>query len=120
MVDLDPAPFLHNRCAFGRGRTRRFQKALIVGNTAVLSLSSLFPSPQVRRLWSHPNAAVFILVVDLVGILAQVAVERSEEHTSELQSHLNIVCRLLLEKKKTSTLTLQTLPYYTSPPAFST
>src|SRR5260370_30240343 len=25
---------------------------------------------------------------------------RSEEHTSELQSHLNLVCRLLLEKKK--------------------
>ena len=24
---------------------------------------------------------------------------RSEEHTSELQSHLNLVCRLLLEKK---------------------
>src|SRR5260370_5673335 len=28
---------------------------------------------------------------------------RSEEHTSELQSHLNLVCRLLLEKKKTQT-----------------
>src|SRR5260370_20059369 len=28
---------------------------------------------------------------------------RSEEHTSELQSHLNLVCRLLLEKKKNST-----------------
>src|SRR5260370_26411842 len=28
------------------------------------------------------------------------AVFRSEEHTSELQSHLNLVCRLLLEKKK--------------------
>src|SRR5260370_8813565 len=27
---------------------------------------------------------------------------RSEEHTSELQSHLNLVCRLLLEKKKAS------------------
>src|SRR5207237_9898045 len=27
------------------------------------------------------------------------AADRSEEHTSELQSHLNIVCRLLLEKK---------------------
>src|SRR5260370_31963072 len=26
---------------------------------------------------------------------------RSEEHTSELQSHLNLVCRLLREKKKT-------------------
>src|SRR5690242_21403951 len=28
---------------------------------------------------------------------------RSEEHTSELQSHVNLVCRLLLEKKKTVT-----------------
>src|SRR5207237_6880148 len=27
-------------------------------------------------------------------------IRRSEEHTSELQSHLNLVCRLLLEKKK--------------------
>src|SRR5260370_23564281 len=32
-----------------------------------------------------------------------IAFIRSEEHTSELQSHLNIVCRLLLEKKKTNT-----------------
>src|SRR5260370_22141626 len=31
---------------------------------------------------------------------------RSEEHTSELQSHLNIVCRLLLEKKKKMCTTL--------------
>src|SRR5260370_4971820 len=29
-----------------------------------------------------------------------IASSRSEEHTSELQSHLNLVCRLLLEKKK--------------------
>src|SRR4051812_49457864 len=28
---------------------------------------------------------------------------RSEEHTSELQSHVNLVCRLLLEKKKEHT-----------------
>src|SRR5690242_21503910 len=28
------------------------------------------------------------------------AARRSEEHTSELQSHVNLVCRLLLEKKK--------------------
>src|SRR5438034_7586991 len=28
------------------------------------------------------------------------ALERSEEHTSELQSHSDLVCRLLLEKKK--------------------
>src|SRR5260370_16433572 len=31
---------------------------------------------------------------------AYAAGSRSEEHTSELQSHLNLVCRLLLEKKK--------------------
>src|SRR5260370_4942596 len=36
-----------------------------------------------------PRAAVLNAVED-----------RSEEHTSELQSHLNLVCRLLLEKKK--------------------
>src|SRR5260370_22721287 len=30
---------------------------------------------------------------------------RSEEHTSELQSHLNLVCRLLLEKKRHQTNT---------------
>src|SRR2546427_1901606 len=37
------------------------------------------------------------------GIMAayeRVLVERSEEHTSELQSQSNLVCRLLLEKKK--------------------
>src|SRR5260370_15007581 len=32
--------------------------------------------------------------------LEQTLKARSEEHTSELQSHLNLVCRLLLEKKK--------------------
>src|SRR5260370_12922224 len=34
------------------------------------------------------------------GAPGTVTVGRSEEHTSELQSHLNLVCRLLLEKKK--------------------
>src|SRR5205085_10029678 len=41
---------------------------------------------------------------------------RSEEHTSELQSQSNLVCRLLLEKKKkttmTSTITIATNPRY--------
>src|SRR2546422_6174525 len=35
-----------------------------------------------------------------VGLEADLAGERSEEHTSELQSRLHLVCRLLLEKKK--------------------
>src|SRR5260370_25286689 len=34
------------------------------------------------------------------ALLNRPAIDRSEEHTSELQSHLNLVCRLLLEKKK--------------------
>src|SRR5260370_23466005 len=34
------------------------------------------------------------------GVVPALEEERSEEHTSELQSHLNLVCRLLLEKKK--------------------
>src|SRR5260370_18861148 len=38
---------------------------------------------------------------EVAGELVHVAApRRSEEHTSELQSHLNLVCRLLLEKKK--------------------
>src|ERR1039457_4908841 len=35
---------------------------------------------------------------------------RSEEHTSELQSPCNLVCRLLLEKKNNKTTTSQTAP----------
>src|SRR2546422_8234983 len=36
------------------------------------------------------------------GVLDGDAGPRSEEHTSELQSRLHLVCRLLLEKKKTN------------------
>src|SRR2546429_2412095 len=38
-----------------------------------------------------------------------IRVSRSEEHTSELQSRLHLVCRLLLEKKKTSTRSVAVL-----------
>src|SRR2546430_7271944 len=42
------------------------------------------------------------LLLDKIGSqrMAIVEEERSEEHTSELQSQSNLVCRLLLEKKK--------------------
>src|SRR2546422_5962579 len=39
---------------------------------------------------------------------------RSEEHTSELQSRLHLVCRLLLEKKKTSNVASETLLFRVS------
>src|SRR5438034_6057758 len=40
------------------------------------------------------------------------ATVRSEEHTSELQSHSDLVCRLLLEKKKTKQPTSRTTSTY--------
>src|SRR5260370_29971561 len=73
--------------------------------------STLFPYTTLFRstisrimiMWSLISAAMmfvstptqFYVLRFLLG-----AAERSEEHTSELQSHLNLVCRLLLEKKK--------------------
>src|SRR5688572_32738106 len=71
--------------------------------------TTLFRSPQrpshfarfCSATWarSRPN-----LVATFGLDLAQVA-ERSEEHTSELQSQSNLVCRLLLEKKNTHPMT---------------
>src|SRR5205807_4525850 len=52
---------------------------------------------QVRK---EGTVAVKILVGDRIELVI-VDLKRSEEHTSELQSPCNLVCRLLLEKKKT-------------------
>src|SRR5260370_19902054 len=52
-----------------------------------------------RRRPEHLACKLFIEMQasDMADLLRHL---RSEEHTSELQSHLNLVCRLLLEKKK--------------------
>src|SRR5256885_2987685 len=49
--------------------------------------------------------------------LAQTGWNRSEEHTSELQSPCNLVCRLLLEKKKKHQVVRQALYRHTPCPA---
>src|SRR5690242_21246816 len=41
-----------------------------------------------------------VLAAPLSSSIRPASSARSEEHTSELQSHVNLVCRLLLEKKK--------------------
>src|SRR5688572_31549163 len=48
----------------------------------------------------HHVASVYPLEIQLAQTVASGAPVRSEEHTSELQSQSNLVCRLLLEKKK--------------------
>src|SRR6185369_18064293 len=58
--------------------------------------STLFPYTTLFR--SHP--VDFRPGEAARGVGHRGALMRSEEHTSELQSHLNLVCRLLLEKKK--------------------
>src|SRR5260370_29068843 len=50
----------------------------------------------------EPSVAGLLLAIG-VGVGLASALIRSEEHTSELQSHLNLVCRLLLEKRKSKT-----------------
>src|SRR3989449_2198323 len=51
----------------------------------------------------HGPLACIVLALD---VEPPGGVNRSEEHTSELQSRLHLVCRLLLEKKKNKTKTL--------------
>src|SRR2546427_4449483 len=50
---------------------------------------------EARQLASEPN------LIRAARAIAAIGSWRSEEHTSELQSQSNLVCRLLLEKKKT-------------------
>src|SRR5260370_25113101 len=62
---------------------------------------------QLRTVSSCATAPPLSVVRDFLSMASRSAVAheetvRSEEHTSELQSHLNLVCRLLLEKKKRS------------------
>src|SRR5438067_9858294 len=65
--------------------------------------TTLFRSEKSTALVRSIVASSKIPVIASGGIFdAKSARERSEEHTSELQSRFDLVCRLLLEKKKTT------------------
>src|SRR5277367_7176845 len=67
---------------------RRPPRSTLFPYTDALPISSLCESASrltLKRVWRRPSASFS---------------SRSEEHTSELQSHHDLVCRLLLEKKK--------------------
>src|SRR2546429_6440823 len=69
--------------------------------------STLFPYTTLFRSLYHPHTSAgriptdlaYRVYVDSLMHLPPVTASRSEEHTSELQSRLHLVCRLLLEKK---------------------
>src|SRR2546429_6445667 len=78
--------------------------------------STLFPYTTLfrsfeKRKTSQAPAEVFTVASPILPVLVNISpapltlslddATRSEEHTSELQSRLHLVCRLLLEKKKT-------------------
>src|SRR2546430_13082125 len=57
---------------------------------------------------SHHRGQIVMLARLLGHPVSQQTMSRSEEHTSELQSQSNLVCRLLLEKKKTTHKSIHT------------
>src|SRR5256885_12003446 len=67
--------------------------------------TTLFRSRQIHR---GPQAELVMRIPALIEFARRVSAARvavrSEEHTSELQSPCNLVCRLLLEKKKQNNL----------------
>src|SRR5260370_12794547 len=66
--------------------------------------------PESPMNFTYANDAKFQDVVRRFTKDNHTSLLRSEEHTSELQSHLNLVCRLLLEKKNISTNQLISIP----------
>src|SRR2546422_9530500 len=62
-----------------------------------------YPPLQCAEVPSFPMMRIVVFFSLLSGAISQLAQGRSEEHTSELQSRLHLVCRLLLEKKKKQT-----------------
>src|SRR5690606_41730460 len=72
-----------------------------IGSLEPDSISSVAPTRGCReRLAFLSSANTAAASVELTSEPSSMASSRSEEHTSELQSRENLVCRLLLEKKK--------------------
>src|SRR5256885_10070317 len=62
--------------------------------------STLFPYTTLFRSEVGGDAREHVGVIAREMLFGHEEIDRSEEHTSELQSPCNLVCRLLLEKKK--------------------
>src|SRR2546422_9563395 len=74
--------------------------------TEIYTLSLHDALPILLPEFRDPQAGRLDLFSAALSLVAVLLVIRSEEHTSELQSRLHLVCRLLLEKKKKKIETL--------------
>src|SRR5256886_9495850 len=102
----------------GRPATIRVNGDLVALDTAPLkpeelkSLAEQIMTPRQVKEFAEHKEADFAIGVPGVGRFRTNVYQqrRSEEHTSELQSQSNLVCRLLLEKKKTTVRCTLTAP----------
>src|SRR2546421_6068604 len=89
--------FFFNDTATTEIYTLSLHDALPISCAEPARLGAACAGERVPQLLEIPGAAV-----QLEAVFAGVAGARSEEHTSELQSRSDLVCRLLLEKKNKS------------------
>src|SRR5436190_3879870 len=87
-------PFFFNDTATTEFYTLSLHDALPIWLLYAATQHGLYVSTDDGALWQPLNP----------GLPDVQRLPRSEEHTSELQSHSDLVCRLLLEKKKTELL----------------
>src|SRR2546429_8446722 len=92
-TDTDRSVSAHPRCLFF------FFNDTATTEIYTLSLHDALPISDVVVGRIEHGQVVGVAVGDVLGQVVPEA-HRSEEHTSELQSRLHLVCRLLLEKKK--------------------
>src|SRR5260370_9825392 len=85
------------KAADAQAKPAKGEQARAALDAAQLNLSYTGITAPVDGVATHKQVEPGQIVQAGQGLLVVV---RSEEHTSELQSHLNLVCRLLLEKKK--------------------
>src|SRR5256885_10370887 len=83
---------------------RRPPRSTLFPYTTLFRSAVTDPGSKLRQEAEHDRfRKVFLGVPSIGGRYSALSDFRSEEHTSELQSPCNLVCRLLLEKKKIST-----------------
>src|SRR5260370_22679981 len=89
-------------CAIGSAVSKRWQDVFLVEQFPKLGMATSTRNSGVNHsgIYYPKGSLKARLCVEGNRLTYEFCAKRSEEHTSELHSHLNIVCRLLLEKKK--------------------